>query len=424
MKSLVNKSIIFLLFIATSIATKAQLPFKDDAIKSSLKKHISFLADDKLEGRLIGSNGEKLAYEYIIENFKQSGLKAQGTDGGYLQSFQTKKNLANPHASSNDSNAVSISGHNLIGMIDNHAEYTIVIGAHFDHLGYNEYGGSTYRGDKNEKPLIHNGADDNASGTAALLTFAQLLSKNEFKKHNYLFIAFSGEEEGLLGSNYFCKHPTIDLSKVSCMINMDMMGRLDTVKNTVSVGGYGTSPSWGKLFGEMPADHFKIKFDSSGTGPSDHTSFYNVGIPVIFFFTGTHSDYHKPSDDEALINYTDEVRIVKYIYQFMEKLDKESKLLYTKTREDSAAKVSFKVTLGIMPDYSFEGKGVSVDGLTDGKPASKAGIKRGDIIIQLGEIKTDDMQTYMKALSKFNKGESTKVKVLRANKEEILDITF
>lgn len=422
MKFSLNKLFALSFIIYFSIHAKAQLPDKDDFVKANLKKHISFLADDKLEGRLVGSKGEKEAYTYIENEFKKYKLEPAGTEK-YLQEFTVKKNL-NPHVSSSDSNIVPITGHNVVGFIDNKAQNTIILGAHYDHLGYNEYGGSTYRGEKDEKPQIHNGADDNASGTAALLVLADALSKNEFKKNNYLFIAFTGEEEGLLGSNYFCKHPTIDLTKISCMINMDMVGRLDTVKNIISIGGYGTSPAWGKLLGMMPAEHFKIKFDSSGTGPSDHTSFYNVGIPVLFFFTGTHSDYHKPSDDENKINYTDELRIVKYVYSLIGKLDNEPKLTFTKTREDSSSKVSFKVTLGIMPDYTYEGKGVSVDGVTEGKPASKAGIKRGDIIIQLGEIKTDDMQTYMKALSKFNKGETTKVHVQRNSKIEIFDITF
>ena len=421
MKSLIRKTFLLATLVCSSILSFAQLPISDELAKSSLKKHITFLADDKLEGRLVGSNGEKLAYEYITKNFKQFGLKPKGTEE-FLQTFVSNKNF-NPHATS-DSGATPIAGHNVVAYIDNKAENTVILGAHFDHLGYNEYGGSTYRGEKDEKPKIHNGADDNASGTSALLVLAEALSKNEFKKNNYLFIAFTGEEEGLLGSNYFCKHPTIDLAKVTYMINMDMVGRLDTAKNSVQVGGYGTSPAWGKVFGTMPSEHFKIKFDSSGTGPSDHTSFYNVGIPVLFFFTGTHSDYHKPSDDEDKINYTDELRIVKYMYTLIGKLDAEPKMAFTKTREDSSAKVSFKVTLGIMPDYTFEGKGVSVDGVTDGKPAAKSGIKRGDTIIQLGEIKTDDMQTYMKALSKFTKGDTSKVKIVRDKKELIFDITF
>ncbi|MFI5220789.1 MAG: M28 family peptidase [Bacteroidia bacterium] len=416
-----KRNILFLTFLLQSGISFAQFPLSDDQAKSELKKVISFLADDKLEGRLVGSKGEALAYEFIIKNFADNKLKPGGING-YMQEFVTKKNL-NPHASK-DTDAVTITGHNVVGFIDNKAENTIIIGAHFDHLGYNEYGGSTYRGEKDEQPKIHNGADDNASGSAALILLSKAISKDQYKKNNYLFIAFSGEEEGLLGSNYFCKHPTIDLAKVTYMINLDMVGRLDSAKKTISIGGYGTSPTWGRILPGISEENFKIKFDSSGTGPSDHTSFYNVGIPVLFFFTGTHSDYHKPSDDEDKINYAGELNVVKYVYTLIGKLDSEPKLAFTKTREDSSSKVSFKVTLGIMPDYLYEGKGVSVDGVTDGKPAARAGLKRSDIIIQLGEIKTDDMQAYMKALSNFKKGDTTKVKILRNGKEEIFDLTF
>ena len=423
MKFLFRRTFIFATFFSFSFLSFAQLPMKDELVKSLLKKHITFLAGDKLKGRLVGSKGEKKAYKYIIKDFKKSGIKPDGTEG-FLQAFTTKKNLNNPHGSGNDSAAVSITGHNVVGFIDNKAINTIVIGAHFDHLGYNEYGGSTYQGVKGEKPHIHHGADDNASGTAALLVLAEFLSKAGYKNNNYLFIAFSGEEEGLLGSNYFCKHPTIDMSKITYMINMDMLGRLDTAKQIFSISGTGTSPTWNITLPTISSDNLKVKMDQSGTGPSDHTSFYNSGIPVLHFFTGTHYDYHKPSDDEEKINYNGELSVIKYIYTLVGKLDSEPKLAFTKTKEDTAERVSFKVTLGIMPDYLYEGKGVGVDGVTDGKPASKAGILRGDIILQLGEIKTDDMQAYMKALSKFNKGETTKVKVLRAGKEEIFDLTF
>jgi len=354
-------------------------------------------------------------------NLKKSKLSPSGTEK-YLQEFTVKKNL-NPHAG-NDSVVVPMTGHNVIGFIDNKAQHIIILGAHFDHLGYNEYGGSTYRGEKDEKPKIHNGADDNASGTAGLLVLSELLSKGEYKKNNYLFIAFSGEEEGLLGSNYFCKHPTIDLGKVTYMINMDMLGRLDTVKKSFAINGTGTSPTWAKVLPTISIDNLKVKYDESGTGASDHTSFYNVGIPVLHFFTGNHYDYHKPSDDEDKINYNGELDVIKFVYAVIGKLDNEPKLAFAKTKEDTSSRVSFKVTLGIMPDYLYEGKGVSVDGVTEGRPAAKCGIKRGDIIVQLGDIKIEDMQVYMKALSKFNKGETTKVQVLRNNKIEIFDITF
>ncbi|GAB2840423.1 M28 family peptidase [Ferruginibacter profundus] len=312
-------------------------------------------------------------------------------------------------------------GHNVVGYIDNGAATTVILGAHYDHLGYGEDHNSLYTG---TTPQIHNGADDNASGTAALIELGKLLKASKFKANNYLFISFSGEELGLFGSKYFTEHPSIDLSNANYMINMDMVGRLNDSTHGLTIGGYGTSPLWGQLLTEKDK-FFTIKFDSSGTGPSDHTSFYRKDIPVLFFFTGVHSDYHKPSDDADKINYTGELQVVKYVYNIIDAANKKGKLAFTKTREAAATgKNSFKVSLGIMPDYTFSGGGVRVDGVSEGKTAQKVGIKPGDIILQLGDIKFTDVQSYMGALGKFNKGDATKVKVKRGNEELVFDIIF
>ena len=313
-------------------------------------------------------------------------------------------------------------GHNVIGYINNNAASTIVLGAHYDHLGYGEDKNSLYTG---HTPMIHNGADDNASGTAALIELAQWANdkKVEYKKHNFLFIAFSGEELGLYGSKYFTENPTVDLKSISYMINMDMLGRLNDSTHNITIGGYGTSPTWGEIINEHDK-FFKIKIDSSGSGPSDHTSFYRKDIPVLFFFTGTHSDYHKPSDDANKINYKGIRSIVTYIQSIIATTDNKNKLVFTKTREANMGKSSFKVSMGIMPDYTFSGNGVLVDGVSENRPAEKAGVKTGDVIIQLGEHNVSDVQTYMQALNKFNKGQSTKVKLLRGKEELTLDLTF
>jgi hypothetical protein len=321
-----------------------------------------------------------------------------------------------------DTVSLKLEGHNVIGFINHKAPQTVVIGAHYDHLGYNELGGSTYRKQQNEKPQIHNGADDNASGTAALIELAELLQKSPYRNHNYLFIAFSGEEQGLLGSRYFVDHPTIPLTQIDYMINMDMVGRLDTLKNSFSLSGTGTSPRWDSILPNIQIADLKVKYDPSGTGASDHTSFYNVGIPVLHFFTGSHSDYHKPSDDWELVNFKGSLQIIKYIYSIVGKLDKQSKLAFTKTKETINTQSNFKVTLGIMPDYLFEGKGVKVDGTTEGKPAAMAGIKRGDVILKLDQFNINSMDDYMATLGKLEKGLQTKVIILRDGKEMALDV--
>jgi len=321
-------------------------------------------------------------------------------------------------------NEVEIVGHNVVGYIDNKAQKTVVIGAHYDHLGYDEFGNSTWRPDANEAQQIHNGADDNASGTTALITLAGTLSKYGSKNLNYCFIAFSGEEEGLLGSNYFVKHPTIDMKHVLAMINMDMVGRLDEQKYTLGINGTGTSKEWNSLLGTITIDSLKYKYTESGTGASDHTSFYNDSIPVLHYFTGTHYDYHKPSDDEEKINYDGMFKVVKHIYLLTEKLSATPQLNFVRTKEDTSARISFKVTLGIMPDYMYEGKGVKIDGVTPDKPAAIAGIQKGDCILKLGNISIDTMQDYMKALAAFKKGDRTTVEINRAGNILIKEVIF
>ena len=522
----------------------------DTVIISSLRSHIVFLADDKLEGRRTGSAGEKLAYEYISNQFAAAGLIPKGDNGTFIQEFEVnegkqinkntrlslngfnlvvekdffplifstnasvesrssaglnesgkawfwdlteilEQNKNNPHFDLTDAiktkandisnkgaialilyNSSAIAdelkfepkaknetvkipvlyisntikkrfikdesaiidiklttdigdnkrmGHNVIGYIDNGAANTVIVGAHYDHLGYGEDHTSLYTG---TIPMIHNGADDNASGTAAIIELSKIIKTAALKNNNYLFISFSGEELGLFGSKYFADHPVIDLSAANYMINLDMVGRLNDSTHGLNIGGYGTTATWGELLTEK--DHFfKIKFDSSGTGPSDHTSFYKKNIPVLFFFTGVHSDYHKPTDDADKINYTGELLVLKYIYHIIAAADTKGKLVFSKTRDtQSSGKSSFKVSLGIMPDYTFSGGGVRVDGISDGKLAQRVGIKAGDIILQLGDHKFSDMTGYMETLAKFKKGDATKVKVKRGTEELIFDIVF
>lgn len=344
----------------------------------------------------------------------------------YINKEAKERYLKDETASSDIKLEVSISdkkrtGHNVIGYIDNGAANTVILGAHYDHLGYGEDHNSLYTG---VTPMIHNGADDNASGTAALIELGKLIKRSKLKNNNYLFIAFSGEELGLFGSKYFTEHPTIDLTKANYMINMDMLGRLNDSTHGLTIGGYGTSPLWGQELINT-GKYLKLNFDSSGTGPSDHTSFYRKDIPVLFFFTGAHSDYHKPSDDADKINYTGELMLVKYIYDVVDRTNKKGKLAFTKTREAAAqGKRSFNVSLGIMPDYTYSGAGVRADGVSEGKLAQKVGIKAGDVITQIGDHKIADVQGYMQVLGKFNKGDAAKVKVKRGNEEIVFDVVF
>ena len=235
-------------------------------------------------------------------------------------------------------------------------------------------------------------------------------------------MAFSGEEMGLLGSNYFVKNPTIDTKTVSYMINMDMVGRLKQ-DSALAVYGTGTSPIFKQTL-KSNNDNFKLIQQESGVGPSDHTSFYLADIPVLHFFTGQHEDYHKPGDDSEKLNYEGMETISTYIYNIITDLDDNGKLAFRKTKNESEETPRFKVGLGVIPDYMFDGKGMRIDGISEDKPAQKAGLQKGDVVIQLGDSLVTNMMSYMRALSVYKKGDKTKVIVLRANNKVETEINF
>lgn len=538
------------LLLASFQVHAQKLKKADKAAISNLQSHVSFLADDKLEGRRAGSNGEKLAREYIAAQFRAIGLLPKGDNNSYFQAFDINEGLEpaktsmliingeeikpvdyfaftgspeklieaapaialqeqgvpwfldlkddidsnsnNPHFDirtflmneareahkkgatafivynsgtkpdglafdgkeknvlpipvffvsnriskkffHDDGATVDIKlraafaekkrvGNNVVGYIDKKAPHTVIIGAHYDHLGYGEDNNTL---DRSEGRKIHNGADDNASGTAAVLELARMLKAGPAKKNNYLFIAFSGEELGLFGSKYFTANPTIDLSSANYMINMDMVGRLNDSTKALSIGGYGTSPSWSSIFTSIGAKNtpFVNKYDSSGSGPSDHTSFYLKGIPVLFFFTGAHNDYHRATDDADKIDYTSEYRIVQYIYALIQKAEPLGKLAFLKTRDVQAGGTRFAVSLGILPDYTYTGEGLRADAVTAGRPAQKAGLQAGDIILKLGEHNVNSMDAYMQALGKFKKGDKTTVRYKRGNDTKETTVEF
>ncbi len=401
------------ILIASSMSIcKAQISEKQ------IKKDISYLASDKLKGRGTSSPEEKLAAEYIAKGFKKCALTPKGNEG-FLYNFVFKKN-SNPH----DSSLLNIperKGINVIGFLDNAAENTIVIGAHYDHLGLGHDHNSL---DANPEDKIHNGADDNASGTSGVMELANYFAKNNIKEnYNFLFICFSGEELGLLGSKKWCDNPTIDLTKINYMINMDMIGRLNDSTKKLLVYGVGTSPTWVPLL-DKTNTYFSIKKDSSGIGPSDQTSFYLKDIPVLHFFTGQHSDYHKPSDDVEKINIAGEKKVLEYIIELINETNSMPKLTFAKTASPVSTKSKYKITLGVMPDYTFEGTGMRIDGVTDNKPAFKAGIKTGDIIIELGGQKINNVKDYMNALSTFKKGDKTSVLIKRGSENLSLPLEF
>lgn len=387
----------------------------DASVKKSIQLDVETLAADDMEGRETGTPGEMKAALYISKRMKEIGLTAKGDSTSYLQHY-TKQIKSNPHDDVPAANDPVVDGYNVIGYLNHSADKTIVLGAHYDHLGYGMEG-SLHTGEK----AIHNGADDNASGVASILAMADELKSDKYADHNYLFIAFSGEEKGLWGSNFFAKNMTIPKEEINMMVNLDMVGRLNEDRQ-IAIHGVGTSPSFDSTLDNENTYELKVTKQLSGVGPSDHTSFYLEDIPVLHFFTGQHEHYHKPGDDSHLVNYDGILDISNFIVDIVDSFDEP--LEFTKTKDESAETPDFKVTLGVIPDYLFSGKGMRIDGVRDGRPAGNAGLLKGDIVKQMDTIEVVDMMSYMKALGIFEPGSTVDVTVDRDGEMVVKAVTF
>lgn len=415
MKRTFHISFLSILFFSCSqnLAINSKSELKVEISDRDILEHIKYLSSDELEGRYPGSKGSDLAIDYIATDYKRSRLSSLGSDD-YLQFFDFTNQQGE-----------KIKIPNVVGMVPGTTlkdEY-IVIGAHFDHLGY---GGAHSGSLEMNSSAIHNGADDNASGIAGMLELASKLSSERKKiKRSLIFIAFNAEEQGIFGSKYFVKNSPVNTSNIITMINLDMIGRLNNL--SLNISGTGTSPLFNNILDKISKKHYlNINKNPEGFGPSDHSSFYSNNIPVLFFFTGGHSDYHKPSDDWNKINSSGQKKIVDMIYDVVLEIDNNTKRpKFTEAGPKSMAspgRVKLKVTFGFMPSYSSTGKGLGVDGVRTEGPAGKAGLVKGDIILEINGEVVKDIYAYMGILEKLKPGESSEVKVLRNNNEITLTI--
>jgi aminopeptidase YwaD len=319
-----------------------------------------------------------------------------------------------------EGNGINIAGF-LPGTDPKLKDEYIVIGAHYDHLGYGEIG-SLYRGKDRQ---IHNGADDNASGTAGVLELAEKFASQKSRlKRSLLFVSFSGEELGLLGSAYFVDKLSIPYKNIDAMINLDMIGRMNDENNLI-VYGTGTSHMWKDDLNSLNKNYnFKLTFNDEGFGPSDQSSFYGKDIPVLFFFTGTHSDYHRPTDDADKINSVKEEKVLKYVYDIAEGLDTSSfRPDYINVpRKDTGGPARFKVYVGTTPDFGAQVEGYKISGVTEGSPAQKGGLQAGDIIIEFGGKKIANIYDYMYAMNDQAPGDIVDIVVLRGNEKLTLKV--
>ena len=312
--------------------------------------------------------------------------------------------------------------YNVAGMIEGSdpllKNEVIVIGAHYDHLGRGGEGSGSLAARSGE---IHHGADDNASGTAGVLELARLFATQK-PKRTLVFIAFSGEEEGLLGSNYYVNHPLLPLTNTVAMINMDMIGRMKD--HRLSIGGVGTAKEWRDIMSADAEKTFQLTLTEDGFGPSDHSSFYAKQIPVLFFWTGTHNDYHKPSDTSEKINYDDEARILEMVARIVNRLDAADKrVTYTTAKSDAAPRTGgFRVYLGTIPNYADSNDGLLLDGVRDDSPAAKAGLKAGDKIVKIGDHDIRNVYDYTAALGEMKAGKEYVFEVKRGSEKLTLKV--
>ncbi|TSA27932.1 MAG: M20/M25/M40 family metallo-hydrolase [Bacteroidetes bacterium] len=316
---------------------------------------------------------------------------------------------------------------NVVGLLKGSdpvlSEEYLVVGGHYDHLGMGGPNSGSRMPDTN---AIHNGADDNASGTAMVMELARVLAAQPPPARSIIFVAFSAEEMGLLGSRYFVNNPPVPAGSIKTMFNFDMVGRFDKEKNSISVSGTGTSAEADSILRVYEETlPFQVVHAPDGYGPSDHASFYSVNIPVFYFNTGVHMDYHTPFDDADKLDYVSEAEIGDFAVNLIQAVAGAPKPLAFRESGSKAAAGrtgrKLKVTLGIMPDFAgSEKRGLRVDGVTVGKPADLGGMLKGDIIVSINGLKVENIYEYMSRLSKLKHGQTINVEVIRGDKQEVL----
>jgi hypothetical protein len=317
---------------------------------------------------------------------------------------------------------------NVVGVLDGAgplANETVVVGAHYDHLGY---GGPSSLA-RSKRREIHHGADDNGSGTTSIMELARRFGAMKNRPGRRLvFIAFSGEELGLFGSRHYCNTPLFPLDKTAAMYNLDMVGRLridqKTSKGRILTEGHGTAKPFKELIDNLAKKHdfMFASQQASGFGPSDHASFCGKNIPVLFVWTGVHEDYHRPTDTADKIDVHGMRRIVDMSEEAITTLTKMEKPAFVVVKGSGGPRPSSGPRLGFRPGYGSDKPGVEVDGVTPGGPADKAGIKGGDVIVGVAGKEVKDLRTYMVAMSAQKKGTTIEVEVLRGGKKVKLKV--
>ena len=398
------------------------------SIPSGLADDVRYLADDRLGGRLTGTAGADSAAEYLARRFAEVGL--QPARDGWFDVFT----IASDAPGARSAGITGKRGRNVIGILPGHdpqlRREAVIVGAHYDHLGGGVYGSL----DSDTAGSIHNGADDNASGAAALIHIARALAADP-PARTVVFIAFAGEEQGLLGSADYVKDPLYALDRTVAMINLDMIGRLRDRKLIV----YGTATAK-----EFPAlldslnwyQGFDLRKQGDGYGPSDQSYFYAAGRPVLHIFTDLHEDYHRPTDDWQKVNFEGMARIIDFTagltsalggrgapLTFVEVPRPTSHAMADRAAAQDAGS-SYGAYLGSIPDMTSSPGGVRLMGVRKDSPADRAGLRAGDVITRIGDQGVPDLQAMTNALRSFKPGDTTEIVVIRDDRPLTLKVTF
>ncbi len=407
------------IFLIWFSACSTGTPPVPEITTDELQQHIEYLSSDSLGGRYPGTEGDRLAAEYILGQFMRNGLTPEA-DGGFQYFTVTTSTMDHGEETETMNVVASLRGSDPV--LKN--EY-IVIGAHYDHLGTGGEGtGSREPGYR----VIHPGADDNASGVAAMIEISEkLASERENIRRSFIFAAFGAEEKGLLGSSWFTRNPVVELESVKAMINLDMVGRKNE-DGVVQIGGVGSSAEGEEIVTGLAADYgFNTRLMHEGFGPSDHASFFINDIPVFFVTTGAHPEYHTPADTAGLINYEGLQRISYFVTDLAFELgNRDQYLTFTGGGTGVTATPGHgnrEVSLGIMPDFAaVVSGGLRADYVIPERPADLAGMKQGDVIVAINGNPVNDIHEYMDRLNRLNIGDIINVEVLRNDKREILII--
>ncbi len=410
----ISYTFIFIYLIASQLfagCTQEPDVMRDNEV---LQEHVEWLAHDDRLGRLSGSFGEADAANYISDYYAQTGLEPIGEAGTYLQQFTLTGEISEAMGVLNNRSR------NILGAIrgEEFPERYIVVGAHYDGQGT----GGVISMNRDNTDVIHPSADDNASGTAVMLLLAQRFAL-EPAQVTVLFAAFSGEEQGMIGSKHFTKEFDLDSDRTLGMINLDMVGRMSD--NDVNIFGIESGNRWDDILTRIDTDSLNVNTAASRLASSDHVPFHDAGIPAVHYHTGMHEDYHTDRDTADKINVSGMEKIANHAEKLIRELAKEEPESFRfreMNKQSNPVIEPGTPTLGLLPDYLFRGNGLRIDEVTEGEKAELAGLQSGDIIKSMNGISISDIFDYMDALESISDEESVELEFQR--NEEIDRVTI